>query len=1455
MLLPTAGRAQEVMTYTYQGTALSGGTISASCPSAASLGIVSAIVSGTVLPTTLGSASADISLGGITLTNTSANISLSSSGQVTQSVLSGGTASIGDGATVMSIYLVTGGTASGEDQVNIFVSALNPVTGQPQPTLCSYISAGPGSWSFSGAQTTSTNNLGNGTPGDDLSTPCDGGKAPSSNVYDPINIFTGNLFETETDLTCAPHTGISFTRYYNSQDGGGLVMGIKWHSTWHRGLSVSGNTVTVTRADGEQDVFTNTGAGFAANANVTNTLVAKTNGYALTLSNDNVETYNAAGQLLTITTRAGRVTTLAYDAAGHLTKVTGPFGHVIYFTYDTMSRVKTMKAPDGGIYAYAYDAHGNLVSVTYPGGAKRQYQYGNATFPNALTGVIDELGNLYTSIAYDGQGRAVTSGHANGAELASVAYNNGASTVTDANGNQYTVSGSSQSGLLQASVLTGAPEPSFGGQAFSYDAGGFLAGRQDFDGNITAYTHDARGNELSRTDAYGTPLARVTSTTWLSTFHLPNRIVEPTGRTTTFTYDARGNLLTKSVAAGGLTRSWTYTYNTMGQVLTERDPLGHVTAYAYDAMGNVASMTDALGHKTVFTAYDGAGRLLSFRDPNGLVTTMTYDLRGNLLTRTAGGEKTSFAYDAANNLIRKTAPDGSYITYVYDAAHRLTHTVDALNNQLALTLDGNGNRTSAALFDPAAHLAQTRSFGYDLVNRLIQETGAQNQVTRYAYDPEGNLTGVTDPLSHTTAYAYDALNRKTATTDAANGQTKFTYDALDHLTGETDPRGLATACAYDGLDDQTATTSPDTGLSVKTYDAFGNIATSTDARGKKTTYTYDALNRVTKAAYADGSAAVYQYDQGTNGIGHLTQMADKTGTTLWSYDQHGRITQKTQKSGNAELTTQYAYDTAGRLAAMAYPSGKKIALSYDAAGHVNGIAKNGVWIVSNIAYRPFGPASAWREGNGAALVRAFDADGRIAAIGLGATAKQQTAHMLSFAYDPASRITAMTETGEPDQAYGYDALDRLTGYVAGAGNAGQTITYNYDADGNRTGQSATGGMTPGAISYGYAANSNRLLQTKQGTGRSEKTFELSYDATGNLLSDGIHEWTYDAKGRMASVTRDIRGLRDNERIESFLATDYAVNGLGQRVAKHQAIAQNLTERHYAYDNAGHMIGEYDRLGRVSEETIYLGDIPVAVMQGSAKDCDGWFRNQERDDIFYIASDQLQAPHIITDSEGREVWSWHHDPFGNGQPSSTVEGFSLLSYDQRFPGQTYDEETGTNYNMARDYNPATGRYIQSDPLGLAAGVNTYGYVGGNPVNRIDPRGLQGIPPQIEEFVEEEGPALVEEAQAELQQLENYFTSNPQNAASAGRLQQQLTCEQASANTASNGELTQETLNMSTPIKGYGPGELGNPSIPSNFGKYTTQVFDTPYGPAQTHFYMDPATNEVLYYPDYKSKFLP
>lgn len=341
-------------------------------------------------------------------------------------------------------------------------------------------------------------------------------------------------------------------------------------------------------------------------------------------------------------------------------------------------------------------------------------------------------------------------------------------------------------------------------------------------------------------------------------------------------------------------------------------------------------------------------------------------------------------------------------------------------------------------------------------------------------------------------------------------------------------------------------------------------------------------------------------------------------------------------------------------------------------------------LLSKIAYQPFGPVASWNQGNGGTYSRTYDQDGRVARLAL------PPSNAIALTYDAASRITGMAETGLSAKAFGYDALDRIVNYASGT--AAQT--YAYDASGNRAASTKT--VPPAAnvaLTYNYDKGSNRLLSIGgnwSGNFTFSYTENFTYDANGNTLSHSSpfanYTYTYNARNR-----------RTQTYLASTVMTD-VINGLGQRSAQTQAGATD----HFVYDEAGHLTGSYNGSGGVLDETVWLSDLPVAVLSGGQPS--------------YILPDHLGAPHQITDARGQVEWQWDHDPFGNGLPTGS------FSYDLRFPGQVYDQKAQLHYNYFRDYDPNTGRYIESDPIGLAGSANTYGYVGQNPVWASDPLGL-------------------------------------------------------------------------------------------------------------------------------------
>lgn len=1178
---------------------------------------------------------------------------------------------------------------------------------------------------------------------------------PQACVGNPINAATGNKFQAETDFIGATNTGLEIRRFYNSQSNVKTSLGFGWRGSWQQTLTIdtANNTVKATRDDGRVESFTKSVTGdWQSDADVVNQLTAVKNaanqqtGWQLLTRDDAVESYTLDGRLSTITTRSGMTTSLSYDSQNRLSKVTGHFGYALSFAYNTSNQLASISLPDGSSYQYAYDANNNLVSVINPDQSKRQYVYENSTFTHLLTGIIDEKGKRFATWIYDSKGRATSSQHAGGAELTSVIYKtDGSATVTDALGNQHGYTFTTQFDVVKPTSVTGSANKGLGAKAFTYDANGFVASKTDFNGNVTTFVRDAEGQETSRTEAAGTALARTITTAWHANFRLPIKITE-SNRVTNFSYDGNGNLLKRNITAGTNSRSWTFTYNAAGQVLAVDGPrtdLNDISQFVYDNLGNLSSVTDALGHVTQFTAYNANGQPLSIKDANGLLKNLTYDERGRVTSIKTGDETTAYVYDAVGQVIKTIAPDGTTIVFGYDDAHRLVKVTDQLGNHLEYTLDAMGNKLKEQVYDPNNNLAQSLTQQFDNLNRLVATLDAAGKKQVYAYDNNDNPLSVTDPLGNVSSLSYDALNRMIGSVDPDGNRLTTAYDANDNLLSVNDPLMHTTQYHYDGLGNALSIDSPDTGVSANKHDNAGNTIETSDARGEKLKYSYDALNRVKQIQVGNSQIISFAYDQGVNGIGHLTQMNDAAGVTRWSYDKHGRISSKTFSSGNLTLVTRYGYDANGRLASITYPSGKVVQVAYQ-NGLVTGLDSNGKSLINGVGYQPFGAPAAWTFGNGAKTSREFDLDGRLVAYDLGD-------RNLQLSYDAAGRITGYQDSDiSHDQSFEYDALSRLTRDITPS----TQIDYSYDANGNRTSKLA-GSITDTST---LDAASNRLLKN------SNPAKDYSYDAAGNLINDGYHQFTYDGRGRLIKAS-------------SILGTEYyLLNGLGQRLAKLKAASVDMAGdanqdgsltatdlrlivlmtqgsalvnlaadcnhdgkitsadatctqskmadmrinpskyapvgTYFAYDEAGHLIGEYSQKGTPVQETVWLGDMPVAVMAGSSH--------------YYVYADHLNAPKAITDDTGKTVWRWDSEAFGssmaNEDPDKDGKAFV---YNLRFPGQYYDPLTGLHYNGFRDYDPKIGRYIESDPIGLGGGLNTYGYVEGNPISKVDIKGLDVI----------------------------------------------------------------------------------------------------------------------------------
>ena len=1083
-------------------------------------------------------------------------------------------------------------------------------------------------------------------------------------------------------------------------------------------------------------------------------------------NDDAVETYDSNGLLRTIADRHGQVQRLTYSdgqtpadiAHGYtdrLIEISDMQGRMLRLTYDEAGRVATVTRLGGESVTYRYDEttgaglDADLVEATYADGANERYSYGEKDFayqsrPHLLTGRFDALGARIGTYYYGSDGWPFMSEGVSGAGKVRVSNALSAyTTITDARNQDRYYRFETLHGRRR---LTGIHQPAGAGcpsaaSELTYDELGRILTRKNHNHQTTAYgyTDDGRSLENLRIEAVGTPQERTILTDWHRSFRLPTRIKTlPTGangegadaaQTLSLDYDDQGNLLSlKAEGAGAAApRSWAYTYDDAGRVLTADGPRTDVedvtrfTYYPQDAagcadtpascayrQGDLWKTTDALGHVAEVTRYDGAGRLLAIKDANGVLTETAYTPRGWLAQVRVHGAVdavTSYEYDANGQLIKTTDPDGITLSYAYDAAHRLIGIQDAVGGHIDLTLDAAGSATAETVADANSNVVRSLTRAFDALGRMEMLTGADGKSTAFEYDAHGNLTKVTRPLGQVVQTQYDALDRVTQQVGDAKGLKAIIareHDSQDQPVSVTDPKALLTRYDRNGLGDLRQQHSPDTGTTAQDVDAAGNVIRRTDARGQISRVRYDALNRPLEVSFdgAPEETIRYTYDQPdvtcsageTYSIGRLARMTDASGHTAYCYDALGQLTRKRQITGDTTLELAYAYTPAGRLASLRYPDGHTAVYRRDANGRIASVNVTNAQgadtsLVKDATYLPFGPIAQWRYGNGRMLARHYDADGRPVTIEDAAPGGLAA----SLGYDANGRLTTLGQPGtsEPLLSFTYDNLDRLTETCDGY--AGTVLeSYRYDLTGNRLAfTDAQGEQT-----YAYPLDSHRLI----GVAGQERR----YDEMGNLVADESRgrQFNYNAMGRMAEARQGASILRR-----------YAYNALGEQVRKTDDTEAGTTLT--LYDEAGHWLGDYTATGEPSQQTIWLDDHPIGLLQAGQ--------------TYYLETDHLGTPRVAIDpARNTAVWRWDlkGEAFGSTAPDEDPDqdGVALV-LDMRFPGQRYDHVTGFYYNYQRDYDYVAGRYGQSDPVGLTGGINSYAYVTNNPLTNFDPLGLK------------------------------------------------------------------------------------------------------------------------------------
>lgn len=795
--------------------------------------------------------------------------------------------------------------------------------------------------------------------------------------------------------------------------------------------------------------------------------------------------------------------------------------------------------------------------------------------------------------------------------------------------------------------------------------------------------------------------------------------------TTLFTYDGNGQLETITppevtpadqlkVVRGyyGLGETWP---GLLKEIYLEvggaRDShLEH--SFAYDPHGNVDLVTDARGNTTDYD-WDERGRVVGVK--NG------------------ADESALFTYRGPSLADPDTAPPGEFLTTI-----EMGRTVaEGEGHVQRLRWDDLGRLRLVERNDDLDTFSTFATYEYDSDGNQRIAADAANRDWEFDYDPLGRLVSVTDDASNTTVFAYDATGNRTSLTDALSREKEFEYDELDRLILER------------SLGSPSAPLSPPLETSF-THDAAGNVTSVTDPKAQTTRYGYDALSRIESVEQHLGQTVSYGYDPrgrldtvtnardnvldygyfpwgGLENVEHFVDAGAPTPdrTVSYTYDDNGNIeaTSDTDFSTTIPLYT-ITYDELDRadvVTAHYIPGGDRTLDSdFDRFGNRSdltftdgGDILNHSWLFDDFdrihqatlagtsplsfSYYANDEPDVLTHGNGVNSDWDYYLHGPIQSIGVTGGAGQL--HSLDYTPNAVLNVDTVDEeyaTGSPTYTYDYDydPADRLeqAQYPTALGLPALE-EFDYDEAGNRE---LPG--DPGA--YDYDAN-NRITVSPA------KAYLFDDDGNIEKINSGgpdEQRFTYDKTNRLRRYENDATGVD----------AQYLYDPFGRRIRK----TMDGVTTWYLWDRDQPM-AEFDGTGARERRYTYAGGYAPAEM--AVPDGGGG------EDVYQVHTDHLDSPRMLTDAAGTAIWRAAYHAFGETTPDQDPDGdLTEITFNVRFPGQYFDEESGLNYNRSRYYDPVVGRFLSADPIGQ------FGFLAKNGVklSRVFPGPESGAPVAFE-----------------------------------------------------------------------------------------------------------------------------
>ncbi|MFC7865227.1 DUF6531 domain-containing protein [Streptomyces murinus] len=837
-------------------------------------------------------------------------------------------------------------------------------------------------------------------------------------VGEPVDVATGAMLMTQTDLSLPAALPFEFTRTHLSSYRGGVCFGPTWISTLDECLQIDGEGVVFAAADGMRLVYPVPEPGVAAmpvkgarwplewdgrpdgamtvtdpSTGVTRTFAAPVPSPSFGVFHLTLDSWSDRnGNRIDVERDDEGVPFGIRHSGGYYVAVDtqGPRITALRLLNEPPSRYHPAGAPDEGtvVMRYGYDHAGNLTEVINSSGEPLRLTY---DAEGRVTRWTDRNGTWFSYI-YDEHGRVARTEGIDGILSGTLTYDDTNRTTT------YT----------------------------------------DSQGHVSVHRYNAEGPVVEETD----PLGHVTCTEWDDFGARPLTVTNPLEHTTRYVYDQAGNPTELTLPDGSVVKAvynalgvptevvepggavWRHAYDERGNLLTTVDPLGAETRYAYDTAGRPTSITNALGH-TREIAYDGAGLPIALTNELGQATTVRRDAFGRVIEATNPlGHTTRLGWTTEGKPSWREQANGAREAWTWDAEGNLLTYTDPL---------GNTTHHTATHFDVPSTMTEPGGnryeFGYDTELRLTGVTNPQGQTWTYSYDQAGRLVSETDFNGHTLTYTHDAADQLASRTNGAGETLHFTRDAVGRVVVQRSGTDDVSTFSY-GPDGGLAQAANSHATVVLERDVLGRV-TSETVNGRTTTHIYDAVGRRTRRVTPSGLASSWTYDA----AGRPLTLRSPAGLLEFSHDAAGR---ETARRIGAEVTLTQDWSETGRLIAQSLTAGTQ--------ADARRLLQHRTY-----THRADGYITEIRELTSG--TRRFDLDGTGRVTGVRAHGWCE-----SYAYDPAGNVTYAAAPDHPTSgdrefegacvrsagrtSYAYDAHGRLIRKTRRLLN-GQNRTWTY----------------------------------------------------------------------------------------------------------------------------------------------------------------------------------------------------------------------------------------------------------------------------------------------------------------------------------------------------------------------------------------------------------------------------